>query len=69
MRIPEPGPFGDTFFDANVLAMIRAFRVKSPLGGYVETVVTVPIHRFAGTFLFLLIHPFIPFCLPHGTRI
>ena len=56
MRIPEPGHFGDTFLDANVLAMVFASRVKSPSGGYVETVVTVLIHRFADPLLFFLIH-------------
>ena len=33
MRIPEPGPFGDTFFDASVFAMVAAFLVNNPAGG------------------------------------
>ena len=43
---PEPGPFGDTFFDASVLAMVVALRVNSPAGGCVESVVTLDTHRF-----------------------
>jgi hypothetical protein len=46
MRIPDPGPFGETFFDASVRAMVAASLVKSPGGGCVESVVTVRTHRF-----------------------
>jgi len=59
MRIPEPGPLGDTFFDAKVRAMVSAFRVKRPFGGYVETVVTLAIHRFPAALLFPAIHSFL----------
>jgi hypothetical protein len=46
IRKPEAGPFGDTFFDASVLAMVEAFSVNSPLGGWVESVLTLAIHSF-----------------------
>ncbi|MGH9590853.1 MAG: hypothetical protein ACRD25_10670 [Terracidiphilus sp.] len=46
MRIPELGPFGDTFFDARDFAIVSASFVKSPGGGKVETVFTFPDHRF-----------------------
>jgi hypothetical protein len=52
MRIPEDGPLGDTFLDANALAIAPALRVKSPLGGWVESVVTLATHRFVEVFLF-----------------
>lgn len=31
--IPEPGPFGDTFFEANVRAMVSGSFVNNPSGG------------------------------------
>ena len=31
--MPEVGPFGDTFLDASVLAIVDALLVKSPGGG------------------------------------
>lgn len=43
--IPEPGPLGDTFFEASVLAMTDALLVNSPRGGNVETVFTPAIQR------------------------
>lgn len=46
IRIPEPGPFGETFLDARELAIVFASFVKSPGGGKVETVFTCPDHRF-----------------------
>jgi hypothetical protein len=46
IRMPEPGPFGETFFDANDLAIVAASLVNSPGGGKVETVFTVAIHLF-----------------------
>jgi hypothetical protein len=33
MRIPDPGPFGETSFDARVLAMVAALFVNNPSGG------------------------------------
>jgi hypothetical protein len=43
--MPDAGPFGDTFFEANERAIVSAFLVKSPSGGYVETVFTPATHR------------------------
>jgi hypothetical protein len=40
MRMPEAGPFGDTRFDASALAIVLALFVNSPVGGWVESVVT-----------------------------
>jgi hypothetical protein len=31
--MPDPGPFGETFFEASVLAIVAALLVKSPGGG------------------------------------
>jgi hypothetical protein len=42
--IPELGPFGDTLFDASVLAIVGALLVNNPGGGCVESVVTFPDH-------------------------
>ena len=33
IRIPEPGPLGETFLEANVRAIVAAFFVNSPAGG------------------------------------
>jgi hypothetical protein len=33
MRIPVPGPFGDTFFEASVRAIVSASLVNNPSGG------------------------------------
>src|ERR1700730_398023 len=44
--MPEPGPFGETFFEASVLAMVAALLVNSPGGGNVETVLTPATHLF-----------------------
>lgn len=33
MRMPEPGPLGETFFEANDRAIVEASFVKSPFGG------------------------------------
>lgn len=44
--MPEVGPFGETFFDARVRAMVAAFLVKSVAGGCVESVVTFDTQRF-----------------------
>jgi len=45
MRIPDPGPLGETFFDAKVRAMVFASLVKSPGGGYVDSVFTQATQR------------------------
>lgn len=46
MRMPEPGPLGDTLFEARVLAIVAALFVNSPWGGWVESVCTRATHRF-----------------------
>jgi hypothetical protein len=33
MRMPEPGPLGETFFEANDRAIVEASLVKSPFDG------------------------------------
>jgi len=37
---------GETFFDANVRAMVSGSFVNNPFGGYVDTVFTLPDHFF-----------------------
>lgn len=44
--MPEVTPFGDTFFEASVRAMVSALFVKSPGGGCVESVRTFATHPF-----------------------
>jgi hypothetical protein len=44
IRIPEPGPLGDTFFEASILAIVGALFVNSPDGGWVESVFTLATH-------------------------
>jgi hypothetical protein len=53
MRIPEAGPFGETFLDASALAITLALFLNRPGSGCVESVVTVATHRFL--FLFVLV--------------
>src|SRR5580700_2440560 len=50
IRMPDPGPLGETLLEANALAMVLALLVNRPCGGCVESVGTLAIHRF---FLFL----------------
>jgi len=45
IRIPDPGPLGETFFEASVLAIVSGLLVKSALGGWVESVFTRATHR------------------------
>ena len=45
IRKPDTGPFGETLRDARVRAMVAALFVKSPLGGCVESVLTLDTHR------------------------
>jgi len=47
MRIPDPGPLGETRFEASDRAMIAALLVNNPLGGKVDTVLTSATHLFA----------------------
>jgi hypothetical protein len=44
MRMPEPGPFGETFFEASVRAMLAASLLNKPAGGWVESVLTPALH-------------------------
>lgn len=44
--MPDPGPFGETSLEANVRAIVAALLLKSPFGGWVESVFTLDIHRF-----------------------
>ena len=44
MLIPDRRPYGETFFDARVRAMVAALFVNSPVGGWVESVVTFDTH-------------------------
>ena len=48
MRIPEPAPFGETFREAKVRAIVAASFVNRLAGGWVESVVTFATHRFFG---------------------
>lgn len=58
IRIPDAGPFGETFFEASVRAMMGAFFLKSPGAGCVESGVTVATQRFL-----LLLLSFVPLAL------
>src|SRR5690242_15211175 len=42
--MPDPGPFGDTFFEASDRAIVSASFVNKPRGGKVETVLTFATH-------------------------
>jgi hypothetical protein len=44
--MPEPGPLGETFFEASVRAMVPASLLNTPSGGCVESVLTFPDHFF-----------------------
>jgi hypothetical protein len=44
MRMPEPGPFGETLLDARIRAIVSAFFVNKPDGGCVESVLTLETH-------------------------
>ncbi len=44
MRMPEPGPLGETFLEAKLRAIAAALLVKSPSGGWVESVFTLATH-------------------------
>jgi hypothetical protein len=45
MRMPDPGPLGETFFEARTRAMVAASLVKSPSGGNVDTVLALATQR------------------------
>lgn len=40
IRMPEPGPFGETFLEARARAIVSALFVNNPAWGCVESVVT-----------------------------
>jgi hypothetical protein len=63
MRIPEPGPFGETLFEASARAIVSGSFVKSLSGGYVDTVFTLPDH-FLAFFAWLAVLRFAIFALP-----
>jgi hypothetical protein len=53
--MPDPGPLGETLFEAKVLAIVLALLVNSPGGGWVESVVTYATHLFFRTVFFLTV--------------
>jgi hypothetical protein len=53
--MPEPGPLGETLFEAKVLAIVPALLVNNPAGGWVESVVTFATHLFLLTVFFLAV--------------
>jgi hypothetical protein len=60
IRIPEAAPFGETFLEASVLAIVAAFFVNNPAGGAVDSVVTRATHFFRVRFGFLRVLRGIP---------
>ena len=42
--MPDPGPFGETLRDASIRAIVVALLLNNPLGGCVESVVTLDTH-------------------------
>jgi hypothetical protein len=57
--MPDAAPFGETFFDASVLAIVAALRLKRPSGGWVESVLTFATQRrTAGAFFAALLTDF-----------
>ena len=46
IRMPDPGPLGETLLDASSLAIVAALFVNSPARGCVESGVTLATHRF-----------------------
>jgi hypothetical protein len=44
IRMPEPGPLGETFFEARALAIVVALFVNNPAVGCVESVFTLATH-------------------------
>jgi len=57
MRIPEPGPLGETDLEARERAITGALFVKRPSGGCVESVVTSLIHLFPDCFFDAVLCP------------
>ena len=50
MRIPDPGPLGETFLEAKVRAMVLASFVNRPGGGNVDSVFTRATQGFGLVF-------------------
>lgn len=46
MRIPDPGPLGETFLEVSDRAIVAASLVNKPSGGCVESVLTLATQRF-----------------------
>jgi hypothetical protein len=46
IRMPEPGPLGETFFEARALAIVVALFANNPAGGCGESVFTLATHLF-----------------------
>lgn len=44
MRIPDAGPLGETFREANWRAIVSGDLLNNPVGGWVESVVTLLTH-------------------------
>lgn len=57
--MPEPGPLGETRFEASVRAIVSALLVNSPSGGCVESVFTLATHRLLEVFDFTLVEFFL----------
>lgn len=71
MRIPEPGPLGETFFEARARAISGALFVNRPSCGCVESEVTVRTQRFPARFARLVDfarEPWVPDCFAVGFR-
>src|SRR5215831_13438040 len=60
--MPDAGPFGETFFDASVRAMVVALLLNKPGGGRVESVLTLEIH-LALLFFCILSSAFLARCV------
>jgi len=50
--MPDPGPLGDTRFEARLRAIVAASFVNKPFGGCVESVCTRATHLFPAEALF-----------------
>src|ERR1700741_2870551 len=50
MRNPDAGPFGETFLEASLRAIVAALLVNNPDGGCVESVFTLDTHLLTARF-------------------
>lgn len=55
--MPDCGPLGDTFFEANTRAIVAASLVNSPDGGWVESVLTELTHLRLRDLLLTMVPP------------